>query len=377
MFHKMYISPFSQEDVAAFLKKKYKKRKKRKKADSIVKRCASLATRPLLLSHLDDILESDRDYITLYDIYTALIEAWIKREVLFIKGVEDDVLRGKLYDFSLNFALELFKNREQSTNMRMTKSNYEKFISTHNYTDYNFSGRSLINRDAEGTLKFSHKTFYEYFLAIAKIYNPELELPDSGYELAWTFYEQKVRGKLENVPSIGIAFVDDDVMLCYRRLGSVDFDYRWLSKIVPIRRVGVVPSILVNNTNNFTAWLLTSEVETIDILGYENENLKKLLSLSNLKEVNILRTSRLSSKGRQQMQKLEENGIVVFESKWYPSPYNSRPMYYMRRTEDVSSSARTIVETYLSFLRSQNSTKSIEYLVKSNSIVNIKIDDII
>lgn len=376
VFHKMYISPFSQEDVTAFLKKKYKKRKRRRKAESIVKRCASLATRPLLLSHLDDILESDRDYITLYDIYTALIEAWIKREVLFIKGVEDEGLRRKLYDFSLNFAFELFKNREQSTNMRMTKSHYEEFISTHNYTDYNFSGRSLINRDAEGTLKFSHKTFYEYFLAIAKIYDPELELPDSGYELAWTFYEQIVRGKLKNVQSMGVALIEDDVMLCHRRLGSVDFDYRWLSKVVPIRRVGVVPSILINNTNNFVTWLMTSEVEIIDILGYENENLKKLLSLPSLKEVNILRSSKSSSKGRQQMQKLEEKGIRVIESKWYPSPYSNRSIYYARRTDDDVLTMRTIVESYLYFLRTQNSTKSIEYFVKSNSVINIKIEEI-
>ena len=375
VFHKMYISPFSQEDVDAFLKKKYLKRKKRNKAVSIVKRCASLATRPLLLSHLDDILESDRDYITLYDIYTALIEAWVKREVLFIKGVEDDELRRKLYDFSLNFALELFANREQSTNMRMTKKHYEEFISTHNYTDYNFSGRSLINRDAEGTLKFSHKTFYEYFLAVAKIHNPDLELPDSGYELAWTFYEQIVHGKLKNAPSMGVMMIDDDIMLCQRRLGIADFDYRWLTKIVSIRRVGVVPSIIVNNTNNFATWLLTSEVETIDILGYENENLKKLLSMSNLREVNILHPSRLSSKGRQQMQKMEEKGIVVNESRLYLSPYNNRPAYYVRRLGDDSSS-RKIVESYLFFLRSQNSKKSIEYFVKNNSIVNINIEDL-
>lgn len=376
VFHKMYISPFSQEDVTAFLKKKYRKRKRRKSAESIVKRCASLATRPLLLSHLDDILESDRDYPSLYDIYTALIEAWIKREVLFIKGVEDDELRRKLYDFSLNFALELFTNRDQSTNMRMPKSHYEEFISIHNYTDYNFSGRSLINRDAEGTLKFSHKTFYEYFLAIAKINNPDLELPDSGYELAWTFYEQLVYRKLENVPSMGMTLVDDDVLLCLRRIGNADFDCRWLNKIVPVRRVGFVPSILVNNTNNFTTWLLTSEVETIDILGYENENLKKLLCLSNLKEVNILRTSRSSSKGRQQIQKLEKKGIAVIESKWYPSPFNNRPVYYTRRMDDETSSARMIVESYRYFLRSQNSTKSFEYFVKSNGIVNIKIEEI-
>ena len=67
------------------------------------------------------------------------------------------------------------------------------FIEKNGYTDYNFSGRSLINRDAYGTMKFSHKTFYEYFLAKAKFFNPSIDIPKKGYELAWEFYSEIVK----------------------------------------------------------------------------------------------------------------------------------------------------------------------------------------
>ena len=73
-----------------------------------------------------------------------MIDVWIKREVRFNKGGDDSELHEKLYEFSINFALELFKNREQSTNMRMPKDCYKQFIKKNGYTDYNFSGRSLM-----------------------------------------------------------------------------------------------------------------------------------------------------------------------------------------------------------------------------------------
>lgn len=189
-YYKMYISPFSHDDVQTYLRKKYRKRRQRKKAEKIVAQCSSLATRPLLLSHLDDLLSNNRAYDTLSSIYKTLIDVWIKREVRFNKGGDDPKLYQRLSDFSLDFALELFNNRDQSTNMRMSREIYLDFINRKKYIDYNFSGRSLINRDAFGTMKFSHKTFYEYFLAKAKIQNPDLEIPTKGYELAWEFYRE-------------------------------------------------------------------------------------------------------------------------------------------------------------------------------------------
>lgn len=120
-YHKMYISPFSNDDVQTYLKKKYRKRKQRKKAEKIIAQCSSLATRPLLLSHLDDLLSDNRAYDTLSSIYKTLIDVWIKREVRSNKGGDDPELYQRLSDFSLDFALELFNNRDQSTNMRMSR----------------------------------------------------------------------------------------------------------------------------------------------------------------------------------------------------------------------------------------------------------------
>ena len=367
VFHKMYISPFSKEDVTSFLKKKYSNLRKRKKAASIVQRCASLATRPLLLSHLDDILENDQEYLTLYDIYSALIEAWIKREVLFIKGEENAELNNKLYDFSLHFALELYMNREESTNMRMKREKYIEFIQNHGYTDYNFSGRSLINRDAEGTLKFSHKTFYEYFLAKAKFINPDLELPDSGYELAWTFYEQLVKSHISKTSS-DMVMINNDTMLCCRRLRSHNFDYRWLNDVVYIKRVGVKVSVLNNNTDNFTSWIQKSSVEIVDVIDYQNESLKKLMMLPKLKEVNILNSAKITTRGRQQIQKLEERGILVSDIKWKLFPYSNAPYVYRRQPQNDSLS---VVDGYLHFLRSRAQSQSFEYLIKNFNELNI------
>lgn len=311
VYHKMYISPFSQEDVAAFLKKKYRNRNKRKKAEDIIKRCKSLATRPLLLSHLDDILENNQEYLTLSDIYTALIDAWIKREVRFASGGEDEALCKKLYDFSLHFALELFANRERSTNMRMTKDQYITFINANGYTDYNFSGRSLINRDAIGTLKFSHKTFYEYFLAKAKLENPDLSIPEPGYELAWEFYRELVETDFLHASCARVLADEGNAMtmICYGT-SHPDYDYRKLIGVFDITHV-CFPSRMLNFRPNFLSWLSRSNIEIVDIVDYNNESLKVLINLPHLKRVRILTYGSKGSNLRSIETKLENKGIEV------------------------------------------------------------------
>ena len=66
-------------------------------------------------------MSDNRAYDTLSSIYKTLIDVWIKREVRSNKGGDDPELYQRLSDFSLDFALELFNNRDQSTNMRMSR----------------------------------------------------------------------------------------------------------------------------------------------------------------------------------------------------------------------------------------------------------------
>ena len=308
-YHKMYISPFSNDDVQTYLKKKYRKRKQRKKAEKIIAQCSSLATRPLLLSHLDDLLSDNRAYDTLSSIYKTLIDVWIKREVRSSKGGDDPELYQRLSDFSLDFALELFNNRDQSTNMRMSRERYLDFINRKKYIDYNFSGRSLINRDASGTMKFSHKTFYEYFLAKAKIQNPDLEIPTKGYELAWDFYREMVR---EIVAHQSIFTLDEKEFSLLVKSKRVDnFDFRLLNDIYEIKRIGFM-SELLDNDANFPIWLSKTKVEQIDLIGYLNEPMNILLKMQNLKTITIHKQSTINTKNyRTCIQKFKDKGIDI------------------------------------------------------------------
>ena len=291
IYHKMYISPFSQEDVQEFLRKKYKKREHRKTAEKIVARCSSLATRPLLLSHIDDLIINNQSYSTISSIYQVLIDAWVKREVRFFKGREELELCDKLYDFSLNFALELFNDREQFTNMRMNRDKYIEFINRNNYTDYNFSGRSLINRDAYGTVKFSHKTFYEYFLAKAKFSNPSMDIPKKGYELAWEFYSEMVKEEFSKLYTNNKTKDLLDFTLCK----NVDYDYRKLLGVYHFSGAYVSESILNKNTYA-SEWLEQSQLEVILINEYTNTTLNFLYSITNLRQVIIGRKGFHASK---------------------------------------------------------------------------------
>lgn len=291
IYHKMYISPFSQEDVQEFLRKKYKKREHRKTAEKIVARCSSLATRPLLLSHIDDLISNNQSYSTISSIYQVLIDAWVKREVRFFKGREEPELCDKLYDFSLNFALELFNDREQFTNMRMNRDKYIEFINRNNYTDYNFSGRSLINRDAYGTVKFSHKTFYEYFLAKAKFSNPSMDIPKKGYELAWEFYSEMVKEEFSKLYTNNKTKDLLDFTLCK----NVDYDYRKLLGVYHFSGAYVSESILNKNTYA-SEWLEQSQLEVILINEYTNTTLNFLYSITNLRQVIIGRKGFHASK---------------------------------------------------------------------------------
>lgn len=290
-YHKMYISPFSHDDVQTYLKKKYRKRNQRKKAEKIVAQCSSLATRPLLLSHLDDLLSNNRAYDTLFSIYETLIDVWIKREVRFNKGGDNSELYQRLSDFSLDFALELFNNRDKSTNMRMSREIYLDFINRKKYIDYNFSGRSLINRDAFGTMKFSHKTFYEYFLAKAKFSNPSIDIPKKGYELAWEFYSEMVKEEFSKLYTNNRTKDLLDFSLCK----NVNYDYRKLLGVYHFLGA-YIPECILNKNTYVYEWLEQSHLEVILIDEYTNATLNFLYSIPNLRQVIIGRKGLNASK---------------------------------------------------------------------------------
>lgn len=190
-----YISVFNDEEIEKYIKQKYYNRRKRKKAKEIIEKCKSLMLRPLLLSYIDDLIdEKDTDLSKTINIYNILIDKWLDREVKFWKNrknknVISDNLKDELYRFSNDLAVEIYNNQNKNGGLFLSKAEVDKFVKDHNYLDYNYRGRSLVNRYASGNIKFAHKSFLEYFLA-KQMFESKIHISFMGMDMAESFYKE-------------------------------------------------------------------------------------------------------------------------------------------------------------------------------------------
>ena len=192
-YNKIYISPFSDEDIKRYLALKYKKRKKRKQASQIAEKCKALMARPLLLSYMDDLLDGNFEFKTIYEIYRVLIDKWLQREVNKIQSEEARSEQKKmLYHFSVRIARTIYENWKDTKSMLLSPEQMEDFMTRFNYSKvpYELKRRSLINRNVSGYYKFAHKSFLEFFLAQEYFHNPTSNFEFEGMDMARRFYEE-------------------------------------------------------------------------------------------------------------------------------------------------------------------------------------------
>lgn len=181
-FQKIYISPFSEIDIMFYLVKKYfvlnpLNWNKFIKAYKIVKKSPSLMARPMLLSRMDDLISSESVFKYSYLIYEELIKKWIEREAdkPGIKEVykSKEIFKNLLLRFSEEIALNMYEHQRERNGLYINKDH--SLLSDNEFLLESVEGRnlrstekrskSLLNRDAEGNYKFSHKSILEYFLA--------------------------------------------------------------------------------------------------------------------------------------------------------------------------------------------------------------------
>jgi hypothetical protein len=159
-FQKIYLSPFSDKQVAKYLKRQYPFwRKERKAAFRVAKKIPHLTARPMLLAHIDDLLKSKREFRFSFELYEEMVEAWLKRE----KGTlvkDTDELR----EASEMLAVEMYVNRAKRKAEKIPREELMGLAKSWGITvaDWKLSGRSLLNRDAEGNYKFAHRSVMEY-----------------------------------------------------------------------------------------------------------------------------------------------------------------------------------------------------------------------
>ncbi|MBN2091262.1 DUF1566 domain-containing protein, partial [candidate division KSB1 bacterium] len=162
LFHKLYLSPFTESQIKTWLRKRFPLWLclQRRQAKQLVDQIPHLSVRPMLLTHIKDLLKSGRKYTYCFEIYEEMVEAWLIREEGRVAGLKKEPLR----QFSELVALDLYLNRKQRKGERISKDELVPLAQKHRIPveDWHMTGRSLLNRDAVGNYKFAHRSIMEY-----------------------------------------------------------------------------------------------------------------------------------------------------------------------------------------------------------------------
>ncbi len=163
-FHKLYLAPFTDEQVQQYLHQLYPvwKPQWRKRAQEMVDKIPNLSVRPMLLSHIDDLVRKGREITHTFELYEEMIEAWLARE----EGIFPELKQEPLRQFSERLAVALYVNRKSRGGERIQRVELAPLASAWKIPldDWQLSGRSLLNRDAEGNYKFAHRSIMEYLV---------------------------------------------------------------------------------------------------------------------------------------------------------------------------------------------------------------------
>jgi uncharacterized protein YjbI with pentapeptide repeats len=190
----VYLSLFTNEQVDAYLEKRYPKKlkfilnrfhdPKQYDATQAAKSISSLQFRPFLLSHIETLLESYRQGASEYDLYKGLVETWLNREVIKLrkqldKNVnKDDLLKACVWlaetmqrqgthTVALKHIQQLCNNE---SNIVLLKDSAERVIQGIDHID--IGTNSLLNRNSCGEFRFSHLTIREFLI----VYGVELDI---------------------------------------------------------------------------------------------------------------------------------------------------------------------------------------------------------
>ena len=195
--NKLYLSPFSEEQIQRYLRRRFPfwQRRKRIKALTLLSKIEDLPARPMLLAQVELILSLGEECQYSFQIYEQMIQAWLNRE----KGIAEPVA---LREFCECLAVDIFQNRDKRSAERIAEpelANLAARFGVQLPRIEHIRTRSLLNRDAQGNLKFAHRSIMEYlFVARYRKYpasTPRLEWTEQMKKFFWeTSFEAWEKG---------------------------------------------------------------------------------------------------------------------------------------------------------------------------------------
>jgi hypothetical protein len=163
-FYKIYLSPFSDAQIRTYLRKKLPlwKWRDRQLAFDICQRIADLAVRPMLLDYIPTLLKRQSDWRYASQVYEEMLAAWIQREQTYFADQGASLL-----EFSERLAVDLYLNRASRGSETIDPDELEPLAAQFGFhlKKWQLTGRSLLNRTADGRYKFAHRSILEFLFA--------------------------------------------------------------------------------------------------------------------------------------------------------------------------------------------------------------------
>lgn len=203
--NKLYLSPFTLDEVKTYLRKKYGflpfiNWKKKKQALQVVGQAKHLVMRPMMLSYIDLLVDHGRNFQSDYHIYETLIEEWLKREAEKRKhrNADQKLFIENLRKVSEQTALALWDVRQSENRAFLTRAEALEIANRNGIPlrPEEVTGQSLLTCDGAGNWKFAHKSVWEFFLAreVFRDRNFARRFHFKGMDMARHFVGQKLPG---------------------------------------------------------------------------------------------------------------------------------------------------------------------------------------
>jgi len=158
-FWKLYLSPFDENDINRYLQRRFPiwQLRERTKAKELAFQVKSLSARPMLLAHILDVVKTNSSVTQTFQLYQLMVNAWLERESSWVQ-------KSDLKEYSELLSVNLYIYREHRGMERIPYGELVKLA--HDWSidlsQWQLSGRSLLNRDAQGNYKFAHRSIMEF-----------------------------------------------------------------------------------------------------------------------------------------------------------------------------------------------------------------------
>ena len=207
-FKKIYLAPFDTDQVQQFLDSNISFRSNdalRQKAEEIVSKQPYIASSPLALTYIEDVAMSDKEVNSTLDVLDIIVKKWIIRDVQFVSSADIEDRTKQWWTLLSDVASYMYKHQ----NLNITYQELNDLVSASHLTEQDkqhFPQRSLLTRSGDD-YHFSHKSFYEYFMAyrfffdfkeIGDLYAMDLQIYNDLFA-AWKEKRQSLFADLQDI----------------------------------------------------------------------------------------------------------------------------------------------------------------------------------